>query len=108
MKLIITIALLVAATPAFATPKPEELNLTIGTTTPLIWNYRRAEIEAAATESIRNGVEPSHVRALIRTEAAKSPTRTYKYSELDRLVDSIYFNAKAKANGFVIVRGQND
>lgn len=81
------------AMPCNATPKVTDLNLE---PRPLIWNYRRAEIEAIATEAFRNGVEPQYIRALIKAEAALSPTRTYKYSELDRLVDSIYQVASKK------------
>lgn len=105
--LLLAATLAAVASPAIASPKPEELNLTINSVlTPLIWNYRRAEIEAQAIEWLRNGVETSYVRALIRSESAKSPTRTYKYSELDRLVDSIYLSAQIKAG--MVARGLDE
>jgi hypothetical protein len=103
---------IVVASPAFALPAPTDLNLTTPTVvqpakmTPLVWDYRRAEIEALAVEAIRNGVEPEFIKAvIIRGEAVKSPTRIYKYSELDRLVDSVYAAAKSKVGQIVIVRG---
>jgi hypothetical protein len=108
---------IVIASPAIALPAPTDLNLNVpacppivqpAKITPLVWDYRRAEVEALATEAIRNGVEPEFVKVvIIRAELAKSPTRTYKHSELDRLVGSVYAAAKSKieANGIVIVRG---